>query len=108
MAVASTSIAAFKKINRKLGPKQMVVYRALKRLGEATDLELADHLGEPINEITPRRNELVHYGYVKESGRRYNRTGNSAKAWVAVNPNFEKIIRIIKSETEKAEVVDCY
>ena len=108
MSVASTSLLAYKKINKKLGSKQMAVYRALKKLGDATDLEIADYLGLEINTITPRRHELVDYGYVKESGRKMNRTGNTAKAWVAVNPNFEKIIKLIKGETEKAEVVDCY
>lgn len=108
MPVALTSKLAFKKINKKLGNNQMAVYRALKKLGHATDLEISDYLGKPINEVTPRRNELVDYGYVKEDGRRYNRTGNSAKAWVAVNPNFEKIVKIIKGETDSfREVADC-
>lgn len=106
MTVASTSIEAYKKV--KLGHKQLIVYRALKKLGRATDLELSDYMDEPINEVTPRRNELVHYGYIREDGRKVNKTGNSAKTWVTVNPNFERIVKIIKGETERAEVVDCY
>lgn len=106
MAVAQTSKEAFKKV--KLGHMQMNVYRALKKLKRATDLEISDYMGQPINEITPRRNELVAYGYVKEDGRSFNRTGNTAKAWVTVNPAFERIKRIINGELDKAEVVDCY
>jgi hypothetical protein len=105
MTVATTSLLAYKKINRKLGAEQMKVYKALKKLGESTDLEVADYLRKEINTVTPRRNELAQYGYVKEVGRRMNRTNNTAKAWVAVNPNFERIIKLIKKE---AEVVDCY
>lgn len=108
MPVASTSKLAFKKKQKSLGREQLVVYNAVKKLQPATDLEVSDYLGVPISSISARRYELVKYGYVKEDGRRYNRTGNSAKAWVAVNPSFEKIVKIIKGETDSfREVADC-
>lgn len=93
MPVTETSKAAFKKV--KLGPKQIAVYTALKTLGRATDLEISKYLGKPINETVPRRNELRKLSYVKESGRKVNPSGNTAKAWVATDPVAERVLRIM-------------
>ena len=37
---------------------QKAVYLTICRMGEATDKEIADILGWPINRVTPRRGEL--------------------------------------------------
>lgn len=100
MSVADTSIEAYAKV--KLGPNQTIVHQALGELGKATDLEIADYLDKPINEVTPRRSELVEYGYIKEDGRKMNRTGNSAKAWVLSDPSADKVIKRIETETYEA------
>lgn len=105
MPVAETSKAAYKKV--KLGPKQLRVYNALKKLGKATDLELSDYLGEEINEVVPRRFELVQYGYIIQEGRKLNRTGNTAKLWTWTTPEDGIIKRIFGKRLASKEVVDC-
>ncbi len=107
MPVAETSKQAYKKVNHKLGRMQSKVYKALKELGRATDLQLADFLDLPINEVTGRRNELVDYGMVVESGRLFNKTGHTAKAWVITDPVDNVITRIFGKMFASKEVVDC-
>jgi len=99
MPVTETSMTAFKKIN--LGQRQIAVHLALKTLTRATDLEIAEYLGKPINEITPRRNELVKLGYAKENGRKVNPSGNTAKAWTYTTPEAERILKFM------SEAGDC-
>ena len=80
--VQDTSAQAYYAILGTLGPKQEAVYLAIKRLGDATNSEISQELGLRINRITPRTNELVKYGVVKEGERRTCRiTGMKAIAW---------------------------
>lgn len=55
-----TSIDAYRSIIDFLGVKQREVYEALS-MAPMSNAELADFLHKPINCITPRVNELVHY-----------------------------------------------
>lgn len=93
MAVTETSREAFKSL-KDLGDKQRVVYEAIKMLGRATDLELSEHLGIPINRITNRRGELVGYGMVAQEGYKKNPSGNNAMAWVIKDLNDKKLKRV--------------
>ena len=79
--IANTSREAYKSL-KDLGDKQRVVYEAIKVLGRATDLEVANYLGKPINTITNRRGELLKYDMVAQSGHKTNPSGNKAMAWV--------------------------
>jgi DNA-binding MarR family transcriptional regulator len=65
MPVAETSRWAFETV--PLSERQQAVMAALLERGEATDQDLAMHLGWPINCVTPRRGELVEAGLVERS-----------------------------------------
>ncbi len=59
-----TSKNAFEEIRPTLGARQLQVYNAIQKLGCPTNLEISNWLKLPINQITPRTNELVKGGYV--------------------------------------------
>lgn len=62
-----TSLQAFEEIRSELGERQKDVYNALKELKEATNTMLSKKLSIPINQVTPRTNELVKMDLVEES-----------------------------------------
>ena len=80
-----TSIIAYHEIIEEnlLGKRQILIYGALRDLGEATDYEIAKFLERPDpNFVRPRRKELADYGLVVESQKRKcNVTGRLAIAW---------------------------
>ena len=53
-----TSIFAYQDAKKNLNRKQQNVYEAIEEIGPATNRQLAEHLGWPINSITPRVLEL--------------------------------------------------
>lgn len=65
------------------GPSQRTrVWEALKQLGDATDYELAAHLGILRSSAAKRRQELVDLGYVVPTPfRRKTDTGTDAVVW---------------------------
>jgi hypothetical protein len=65
-----TSLDAYRSIKIELGKRQQLVYNAIKTLGCPTNLEISRWLNIPINQITPRTNELVKLGMVVEHERR--------------------------------------
>lgn len=78
--------AYYKDAIPKLRARQKAVYDALAEYGPCTNLEVAYLLHRAINTITPRMNELVKLGVVKEIGRRPCRhSGRSAITW-GINP----------------------
>lgn len=89
--VAGTSAKAYESIKSKLGYKQETVYNAIKELGTPTNEVIADHLGWPINRVTGRVTELKRFGLVEVYGLGKNKTGFSAKQWVAVDLNDKKL-----------------
>lgn len=84
--IQQTSQEAFSKMIPKLPESQFTVWSALRERAEGmTNAEISYHLQRPINTITPRTNELVRLGYVKEFGKRQCRiTGSQAMVWVAI------------------------
>ena len=81
MNVAETSLTAYGKIKPKLGTKQLAVYEAIGDMGVATNEQIADYLGWPINCVTGRVSELKKYGAVDVEGVGVNKSGHSAKRW---------------------------
>ena len=65
-----TSLDAFESIKPELGKRQVQVLNAIRYHHMATNKQLSDFLGIPINQITPRTNELVKNNLVKDSGQR--------------------------------------
>lgn len=65
--IQQTSIDAYEEL--ELGKNQEIVMSLFDRHGELTDNEIMRKLGWGINKVTGRRNELVKYGLVEDSGR---------------------------------------
>ncbi len=85
-----TSLEVYKTIDLK--GNQEIVYNIIKRLtlkyGNATDKEIQITLGWDINQITPRRKELVELGFVVEDSKRpsyLGKTNYTHIAWRALN-----------------------
>jgi DNA-binding MarR family transcriptional regulator len=84
--IQNTSIDAYRfDVLPRLGERQQRVLRALKSSSKPRcNQELADHLDQPINTITPRVNELVEKGLVKEAYRDiYTKTNRRVIFWTA-------------------------
>ena len=85
-----TSLEAYTEVKKTLGRRQIEVLNAFLG-GNATNAELADYLNRPINTITPRTNELVKKGLVKEHSKRWCAvTGHKAIAWIVRQPDEVK------------------
>jgi predicted transcriptional regulator len=80
-----TSLEAYDSIRRDLRPKENLVLGALIALkGKATNKEIADYLGMPINCITGRMNSLVNELKVVKPGNKVTdpETQRKAQQWV--------------------------
>lgn len=81
-----TSVEAYHNL-KDLGARQKRVYECLASSGPRCNLELSHVLGLPINQVTPRTNELVKMGLVKEFAREIvAETGRRAIFWQIVSP----------------------
>jgi hypothetical protein len=60
----------------------MEVYQVIQRLKAATNKEISTALGMAINQITPRTNELVKVGFVKEGQTIIQTNNRKAIQWV--------------------------
>ena len=80
-----SSLDAWKSIKENLGQRQKVVFRALQEIGEASNKQISQALGWPINTITPRVLELRHMGLVDFSREQTDlRTNRTEIVWKAV------------------------
>tara|TARA_R110002020_G_scaffold126458_3_gene284217 strand:- start:168 stop:464 length:297 start_codon:yes stop_codon:yes gene_type:complete len=76
------SLDAFESIKDDVSKKQLIVLKAIKELGMATNRMLAIHLGWEINRVTGRVNELTKKGFVKCAGDHLDlQTGRTVNAW---------------------------
>lgn len=91
MTVASTSRQAYDKIMGTLSDKQEQVYEALKELTTATNDEIADFLGWPINRVTGRVTELRNKDLVTVAGLGKSKAGFSAKVWTWKTADDKKV-----------------
>ena len=69
----SNSLEAYRSIVESLGPRQQIVFEALRN-NPATNKTLAKRLGLEINQVTPRTLELRKKGLVKKCIQK-NKTG---------------------------------
>lgn len=83
MTVQDTSLSALREMKHVLGARQKAVYQMLEA-GKMTDKQIAETLGWPINEITPRRGELVKMGLVRKAGV-IKQDGRSAILWEIIS-----------------------
>lgn len=61
---------AYMDIKKDLGKRQLYIYDIIKKLGCPTNLEISKFSRLPINQVTPRTNELVKHGMVIEHEKR--------------------------------------
>jgi Mn-dependent DtxR family transcriptional regulator len=77
-----TSRLAYEDIESDLNQLQQQVYNALQERGQASNMEIANHLGWSVNRVTPRMLELRTTGIVVVAVRRKCQiTGNTCFAW---------------------------
>ena len=82
MQVRQTSIEGYSRIKKELGKRQQEVYDGFLGNGTCTNLEVSRLLGIPINQITPRTNELVKLGLITEVEKRTcGVSGRKAISW---------------------------
>lgn len=80
--IAQTSMLAYIDVMPSIGAKQKRVYDYIKLIGPSTNLEVSRNTGMPINTVTPRTNELVKIGMLKQCGKRKCLvSGRIAKTW---------------------------
>lgn len=79
--IRGTSREAYASLDH-LGARQRAVYNAIASMGEACNLDIAARIGQPINAVTPRTNELVKAGLVEASRKDITpRTGKRVIFW---------------------------
>ena len=66
--ITDTSFEAYEGIRLELGSRHKDIVRALIVLKEANNREIAAYLGIAINSVTPRVNEMVKFGRIKQVG----------------------------------------
>ncbi len=75
----SNSLEAYRSIVESLGPRQQIVFEALRN-NPASNKTLAKRLGLEINQVTPRTLELRKLGLVKKMYSEIE-DGHSATVW---------------------------
>lgn len=92
MAVRETSRASYEKLS-DLGDRQQEVFNALRKIEPASDRDIALEMDASISNITPRRGELVKYGFVVEHGRKFDtETGRKVISWVTADPMAQRAV----------------
>lgn len=73
----------FGEVLPRLGDKQKRVIKALQKSKRPVcNQEIAEYLGQPINTVTPRMNELVKLGMVRMAGKAvYPKTNRRVIYW---------------------------
>lgn len=80
MAVASTSLTAYKSIVN-LGAKQTTVLEKIEEIQPCSNRQIARSLGWEINRVTGRVNELAKLGLIKTESIQTGETGRPEKLW---------------------------
>ena len=77
-----TSLEAWEDIRKNLRTRQQQVLSAFEKYGVCTNLEISHLTGIPINQVTPRTNELVKKNLIYEGKKRKcNVSGRKAITW---------------------------
>lgn len=71
-----TSRLAYNEAKQSINDNQQRVLEVIQKLGECNDKQIAGVLGWPINRVTPRRGELVEFGYVEKVGTQKDKVTN--------------------------------
>ena len=104
--IQETSLWAYSVATQNLGKKQKEVLDALRFFPDATNAEIARHMGFAVNRITPRMLELRTMGLVLEAGRRRCKvTGGTAHAWKAKHPVLPPAREVQKVEANPLQLL---
>lgn len=92
--VNTNSKIAYRAIHN-LGKLQQMVYDYIKQREAHGDLpsrqDIADGIGKPVSSVCGRVNELLHYGHIKECGKRMGRFGTPVDMLCTSNPDDKKL-----------------
>ena len=81
MMIQQTSLYSFFMISEmELGKRQMQVYSIIKN-NPLTNKKIAELLKLPINQVTPRTNELVKLGLIEKKGQVIQENRRQAILW---------------------------
>ena len=80
MPIQDTSLFAYSVATQNRGKKQKEVLDALRFFPDATNAEIAERLGWPVNRVTPRTGELIKMGLIFKVERRTCKATNGT-AW---------------------------
>ena len=94
MGIRSTSREAYHNLDN-LARRQRDVLLAIYDRQPICNLDLSKNMDKPINQITPRTNELVAAGLVEESHRGISSTGRRAIFWQVTDSGHDLIGRLI-------------
>ena len=87
---SDTSAAAAEAAAPKLTARMQTALQLIRERDGATNDELTDLMGLPIQSICPVTNRLFQIGKIRDSGRtRPTRTGSPAKEWIATGVSAE-------------------
>ncbi len=85
IGVQQTSLEAYRQVQKKLGEHQRIVFDYIAEYGPVSNYQIAEGLGWPINDVTPRNLELRTMEKVKFAGVKVNpKTGKRVMMWEAV------------------------
>ena len=88
----NTARQSYYSILDKLSGKRRVVFQGLIDIGPASNLDVSKYLEVPINQVTPRMNELVKLEIVVESHRAVHpETGKRVIYWKVKEEEKEQI-----------------
>ncbi len=80
--IRESSSEAFRKIEPELGKRQKLIFSFFKKYGAVTNLEISTWENIPINQVTPRTNELYKKGYLTIAQKRIcTISGRTALSW---------------------------
>lgn len=99
--IRDTSASALMEMAPKINDRHEAILEVLQSNGDGmTDSEITYELGvyPNGNYVTPRRNELMHMGLVRDEGKRACRiTGHTVYCWVAVTPRTSQAFKRVRA-----------
>lgn len=82
MMIRDTSRKSYYSIEQGLGKRQRLIFSFFKKYGAVTNLEISTWEKIPINQVTPRTNELYKKGFLTIAQKRVcTISGRTALSW---------------------------
>ena len=81
-----SSYTAYKEAPERKDYARQMVFIAICKLAPCNDRQIAEHLGWPINRVTPRRGELVEEGKIIQERKATDPATNRTVSWWIKKP----------------------